>query len=229
MANSLQTRHELQVKLGVLDKLAAEVFALLVFYCDNLIQFKPMRASRRKPVDSGVTGFFVIASKLFMELQMVLSHRVVGLGKQNILQKDSEAAFKTLTLTEILLNPPFHHQKLLQRSLKGASSASFAETNSVKCNFSLYSFFFSFFFSFLFLFLCCFCRMSNAFAVTGLEAGENGVKKSREEAREKWFKSNLPDMIQDAEERAERYRQLLVPSPFLPSSFPFFLNLSFPP
>jgi len=37
MANSTQTRHELRVKLGVLDELAAEVFALIVFMCDDLL------------------------------------------------------------------------------------------------------------------------------------------------------------------------------------------------
>jgi len=38
----------------------------------------------------------VISSKLPMELQMILCHRVVGSMKQNILHKDSEAAFKQL-------------------------------------------------------------------------------------------------------------------------------------
>ena len=43
MANPTQTRHELRVKLGVLDELAAEVFALDSFFlCDDLLQFKRM-------------------------------------------------------------------------------------------------------------------------------------------------------------------------------------------
>ena len=92
MANPTQTRHELRVKLGVLDKLAAEVFALTVFLCDDLLQLKP--ASH-----PAATLFFTIASKLPMELQMILCHRVVGSRKQNILHKDSEAAFKALATT----------------------------------------------------------------------------------------------------------------------------------
>ena len=36
----VQTRHELRVKLGVPDALAAELFALTVFLCDNLLQLK---------------------------------------------------------------------------------------------------------------------------------------------------------------------------------------------
>ena len=41
MANPTQTRHELRVKLGLLDEVAAEVYALIVFLCDGLLQFRP--------------------------------------------------------------------------------------------------------------------------------------------------------------------------------------------
>ena len=41
MANPTQTKHEVRVKLGVLVALAAEVFALTVFLCDDLLQLKP--------------------------------------------------------------------------------------------------------------------------------------------------------------------------------------------
>jgi len=40
--------------------------------------------------------FFDIIKRLPMELQMMLCHRAVGSTKQNILHKDSEAAFKSL-------------------------------------------------------------------------------------------------------------------------------------
>ena len=82
------TRHELRVKLGILEVLAAEVFALTVFLCDDLPQLKPALTA--------TTRFFAIASKLPMELQMILCHRAVDSMKQNILRKDSEAAFKSL-------------------------------------------------------------------------------------------------------------------------------------
>jgi len=90
IANPAQTRHELRVKLGVPDALAAEVFALTVFLCDELLQPKPVP-------HLAATRFFAIAAKLPMELQMILCHRVVGSMKQNILRMDSEAAFKSLT------------------------------------------------------------------------------------------------------------------------------------
>jgi len=38
MVNPAQTRHALRVELGRRDELAAEVFALVVFLCDNLLQ-----------------------------------------------------------------------------------------------------------------------------------------------------------------------------------------------
>jgi len=100
LANPAQTRHELRVKLGVLDELAAEVFALTVFLCDDLLQLKPSSHHAATPYPA--TRFFTIAKELPMELQMVLCHRGVGSTKQNILQKDSEAAFKSLARTLLL-------------------------------------------------------------------------------------------------------------------------------
>jgi len=41
-----------------------------------------------------------------MELQMILCHRVVGSMKQNILSKDSEAAFKSLARILLLSSLP---------------------------------------------------------------------------------------------------------------------------
>ena len=91
-ANPALTRHELRVKLGVLDELAAEVFALIVFLCDDLLQLK----AASNPSDAATPRFFTIASKLPMELQMILCCQAVGSMKQNIPRKDSEAAFKAL-------------------------------------------------------------------------------------------------------------------------------------
>ena len=79
------------MKLGMLDELAAEVFALTVFLCDDLLQLKPAAASDADPL-----RFFAIAKRLPMELQMILCHHAVGSMKQNILRKDSEIAFKAL-------------------------------------------------------------------------------------------------------------------------------------
>jgi len=98
MANPTQTRHELRVKLGAFDELAAEVFALTVFLHDDLLQLKPAShlATPDHAAAAAATRFFTIISKLPMELQMMLCHRAVGSRKQNILHIDSETAFKSL-------------------------------------------------------------------------------------------------------------------------------------
>ena len=117
MDNPAQTRHELCVKFGVREALAAEVFALTVFLCDDLLQRKPgpnpIAALRffaifhflaSNSTARATTRFFTIASKLPVELQMVLCHRVVGSMKPNIPHKDSKAAFKSLA--RLLLSQP---------------------------------------------------------------------------------------------------------------------------
>ena len=101
-ANPTQTCSEVRVKLGVLDELAAEVFALTVFLCDDLLQLKPA-AHPAHPTAAATTRFFAIASKLPMELQMIICHRAVGSAKDNILSKDSEVAFKSLVRALLLL------------------------------------------------------------------------------------------------------------------------------
>ena len=82
------------MELGLLDELAADIFALMVFLCDGLLKLKAIPTT---PAAAGTPPrFFVIASNMPMELQMVLCHRVVGSMEQNILSVDSEAAFKSL-------------------------------------------------------------------------------------------------------------------------------------
>ena len=93
MANPEHTRHELRVKLGVVDEQAAEGFALTVFLCDGLLQLKPaLTTTTTASAATDASRFFGIASKLPMELQMILCHRAVCSMKQNILQRDSECS-----------------------------------------------------------------------------------------------------------------------------------------
>jgi len=94
MVNPTRIRHAVRVKLGVLDALAAEVFALVVFLCDGLVQLK--QAHHPATTDDVAARFFAIIKRLPMELQMILCHHAVCSMKQNILRKDSEAAFKAL-------------------------------------------------------------------------------------------------------------------------------------
>jgi len=61
----------------VLDNLAAEVFAVIVFLCDGLLQIK----TSTNPPAGGATRFFVIATRLPLEVQMILCRRAVGSGQ----------------------------------------------------------------------------------------------------------------------------------------------------
>ena len=74
----------------LLNELAAEVFALVVFVSDGLLQIN------ETTTPSPAARFFSIARRLPLELQMVLCHHVVGSAKEIIPGKDSEVAFKEL-------------------------------------------------------------------------------------------------------------------------------------
>ena len=88
--NPLETRHSVRVELGLLDNLAAEMFALAVFVSDGILQVKDTATP------SPAARFFSIARQLPLELQMVLCFRQVGSAKEIIHGKDSEVAFKSL-------------------------------------------------------------------------------------------------------------------------------------
>jgi len=97
LINSTQTRLEIRVKLGGLDELAAELFALIVFLCDGLLRLKPARAAATASRNStAAIRFLNVARRLPMELQMMLCHRVGGSAKDSILSNSSEDAFKSL-------------------------------------------------------------------------------------------------------------------------------------
>jgi len=89
-SNPGDTRYSMRVELGLLDELAAEMFALVVFVSDGLLQINDTKTT------TPAARFFNIARLLPLELQMVLCFRQVGSDKEIISGKDSEAAFKFL-------------------------------------------------------------------------------------------------------------------------------------
>jgi len=89
-SDAAQTRYVMRVELGFIDELAAEVFAMVVFVSDGLLQIKDTATP------SPAARFFTIAAQLPLELQMVLCFRQVGSGKEIIPGKESEVAFKGL-------------------------------------------------------------------------------------------------------------------------------------
>jgi len=88
--NSLETRHAMRVELGLLDEVAAEMFAMVVFVSDGLLQVKDTTTP------SPAARFFNIARRLPLELQTIVCHLVMGSTKEIILGNESEVAFKSL-------------------------------------------------------------------------------------------------------------------------------------
>jgi len=88
--DAAQTRHRIRVELGWYDDLAAEMFALVVFVSDGLLQLKDTMAT------TPAARFFSIAAQLPLELQMMLCFRLVGSDKEVIPGNESEVAFKSL-------------------------------------------------------------------------------------------------------------------------------------
>jgi len=90
--NPRETRYSMRLELGLVDALAAEMFAVVVFVSDGLLNTKVtgVKAGAKR------TRFFNIARRLPLELHMVLCYRVMGSTKEIISGKDSEAAFKYL-------------------------------------------------------------------------------------------------------------------------------------
>ena len=94
-SDAAETRDAMRVELGWYDDLAAEMFSLVVFVLDELLQAK----KRVNTTPSPAARFFSIAAQLPLELQMMLCFRLVGSGKEIIPGKDSEVAFKELAKT----------------------------------------------------------------------------------------------------------------------------------
>jgi len=88
--NPMETRHAMRMELGLLDELAAEMFALVVFVSDGLLQIKDTTTA------TPAARYFSIARQLSLELQMVLCFRQVGSDKEIIQGKETEVAFKEL-------------------------------------------------------------------------------------------------------------------------------------
>jgi len=86
--NPEETRYSVRMELGCSDEMAAEVFALVVFVSDGLLEIKDTTTI--------MSRFFSIARQLPLELQMVLCFRVFGSVKEIIHGVESEEAFKEL-------------------------------------------------------------------------------------------------------------------------------------
>jgi len=82
-----------QLELGVVETLVARVFAVVIFVSDGLLQ---VRKSNDLQAKSGAERFILTATRLPMELQMILCHRVYGSMRDNVRIRESEPAFRHL-------------------------------------------------------------------------------------------------------------------------------------
>ena len=90
--NPEETRFEVRIGLCWHAEAAAEIFALVVFVSDGLLEIRnPDLATAEQ-----ASRFFFIATQLPLELQVVLCFRLVGSAKEVISGRDSEAAFQAL-------------------------------------------------------------------------------------------------------------------------------------
>jgi hypothetical protein len=84
--------HQMRLEKGWYDRMASEIFALVVFLSDCLLQIGPLVFSR----STSTARFFEIAKKLPQELQMVLCYRVVGSRRTLIPSEKREEGFRGL-------------------------------------------------------------------------------------------------------------------------------------
>ena len=85
--NHSQTRQEVCLELGLLDKDTAELFATTVFLCDDYFTIK---------INNKAAHFFKIIKNFQWNFQMIVCNRVYGSKKETILSKDSEKAFRSI-------------------------------------------------------------------------------------------------------------------------------------
>jgi len=89
--NPEETRYQVRAEIGWYVEAAAEMFALVVFVSDGLLQIYD-----DEPTSTPVARCFNIAKTLPLDLQMVLCCRLVESAKDIIPGKDVEIAFESL-------------------------------------------------------------------------------------------------------------------------------------
>ena len=92
------TRQQLRELPGLRDSFISDLFALVVFLCDDLLAVgteSSVSSSSSSPLRKAAR-FFRMTQHLPMELQMMMCNRVFGAGKNSVLTKHSEPAFKKL-------------------------------------------------------------------------------------------------------------------------------------
>lgn len=79
---------------------------MIVFLCDDYVRVNSLTPEARTEAKRLTARFFSIASRLNMDLQMVLCNRLFGLTKDVVSSKFSETAFKSITRKYFVSNTP---------------------------------------------------------------------------------------------------------------------------
>jgi hypothetical protein len=88
----VRTRHAVRWEIDMVEMAAAELFGLVVFICDDYLTLTKESSPERT--------FFLIATRLPMDLQMLLCNRVHGLTGSIIASKDCEIALRNIAAWE---------------------------------------------------------------------------------------------------------------------------------
>jgi len=121
--NPERVRYEVMVEFGLHAELAAQVFAVVVFLSDGLLQ--PVASTGRERSNAG--RFLAIASQLPLELQVILCCRTAGTSRNEIQTKDSEEGFRNLahkyTARKVSVSAASSPGKKLKRKPSSPSSS----------------------------------------------------------------------------------------------------------
>jgi len=90
LRDPITTRHQLRVTLGLHHTLAAELFALVVFTCEDILAQVPSLTSTK------AARFFASVRRLPQELQMVICNQCYDVDRQFVSLVDSGVALQTV-------------------------------------------------------------------------------------------------------------------------------------
>jgi len=90
-------RRKLKLRFGLLDMLAADIYALTIFLCDGLLSPVVTSTVNLDKKQEKMMKFFNITSQLPMEVQMLICYLAADVMKHNITTIGSEAGFRRLT------------------------------------------------------------------------------------------------------------------------------------
>jgi len=91
--NTLRVRHSLRKEFEIVEKEVSQVFALVIFVCDDYLK---VRAHITR--DKSAARFFSIMSRLPIELQMMICNRLFRSENDLVLTKFTEPAFIQLAM-----------------------------------------------------------------------------------------------------------------------------------